>query len=723
VLGALVLGVWQADWSVPFFYSKGDDGLFLTAYVKVLAETGWDFHSENLGRPFGAELYEFPVPNAIHFLIVRLLLFVIPNVGAALNVWILLQIPLAAVTAYAVFSRLRLSRSASIVVAILFALLPYRFLRYEIYFLVPLAILVAFWIAEGKRFLHSSPVAGRRRPMLMKRMVVAAVICISIACDNQYYALFALLIFVAAAVQSVIVKRNGIAGLLPTVLLCGVIVSGVGLNILPSFVYEKQHPEAYESYIRSPYESELYGLTIAQLVLPVPHHRLDELAQARRYYDKQFPLLVNENTSASLGLAATAGFAILIGIALAWNRRSSPSKPPLAIAASLNLTCVLLGTVGGVGALFSYYVTDLIRAWNRIDPFIAFLCLLAFGALLDWLRRRYVPEPSRRPLAYATLALVLVAATLEQTSAGNVPPYARDASLFRTHRQFVERVARTVPANAEIYELPYVHFPEGPPVLGLGQYDELFPFLHSTTLRWSFGAPSSTGSGQWQAELARVPDGDLAWRLAAAGFSGIVVMRAGYADRGAAVETLVRKATGSSAIVSNDGAWAFYDLSPIVARMRSVPDGAAGQADVLNPVIARFGPGCFYAESLGEEHWRWCRHDGSLEFDNPMAVARHEIVRFRIETGERAPAATTLGGLVHNTSLDVTETGADYAADIAIPPGHSALQIHSNAEPLTEPSGAKLRVFRLVNVTVSDMELATFAKAIGVSTGASTRVY
>jgi hypothetical protein len=720
VLGAIVLQLWRANLGVPLFYANADDGLFLNAYAKVIAETGWDFRSANLGMPFGADLYEFPVPNALHFLILRLILFVVPSVGAALNLWILLQIPLAAITAYFVFLRLRLSKPSSAVVSILYALLPYRFLRYDIghyiysaYFLVPLAVLVAFWIAGGKHFFRAPSPIGERRPVLTARAVWAIAIAFLLACDNQYYALFALVLFLAAGLQASILKARVVAGIVPALAFCGVIVSGVGLNIIPSFVYEKQHPNTYESYVRTPSESEFYGLTLAQLVLPRPNHRIEPLASARRFYDKQFPILVNENSTVSLGLAATIGFLALVGTSLGWGSRRRPGRtaPPLATAASFNLTCVLLATVGGAGALFSYYVTDLIRAWNRIDPFIAFLALFAFGACLDWLWKRYVRTPATRPAGYVLLGIILTGMTFEQTSGADVPPYSRSAELYRTHQQFVEMIAHQLPPGSEIYELPYVHFPEGPPVLGLGQYDELFPFLHASSLRWSFGAPSSTRSGEWQVGISRVADPDLPWMLAASGFGGVLVMRDGYADSGVAIERIIGNAAGSRETVSGDGKWAFYDLTGLSRHLRARPDYANARDDLLNPVSSRFGAGCFYAESLGAAHWRWCGHDGTLVFENPGVAARRMTLHLRIVTASSTKTFVRIDGPAAHATIASSSFGSDFSTRLDVPPGRSLLRFHSDAEPLVEPDGARLRVFRIENANLTDEFLAGFSRS------------
>jgi hypothetical protein len=76
------------------------------------------------------------------------------NPIAAINSYFLLGFPFSAVTAVYVLRKFGITTFTAAGVAILFSFLPYRFLRneahliYASYLLVPLAIMVALWVAR-----------------------------------------------------------------------------------------------------------------------------------------------------------------------------------------------------------------------------------------------------------------------------------------------------------------------------------------------------------------------------------------------------------------------------------------------------------------------------------------------------------------------------------------------------------------------------------------------
>ena len=60
--------------------------------------------------------------------------------------------------------------------------------------------------------------------------------------------------------------------------------------------------------------------------------------------------------------------------------------------AYLNVLAVVLGTIGSVGTLFNFWVTPMIRCYNRISIFIAFFALAGLFLFIEKCVRRYVKE-------------------------------------------------------------------------------------------------------------------------------------------------------------------------------------------------------------------------------------------------------------------------------------------------------------------------------------------
>src|SRR5262249_20726255 len=71
----------------------------------------------------------------------------------------------------------------------------------------------------------------------------------------------------------------------------------------------------------------------------------------------------------------------------------------------------------------------------------------------------------------------------------------------------------------------------------LPDYEQLKGYLHSQTLRWSFGSMRGRHGDLAHRALAWRPLGEMVQSLALAGYSGISIDRAGYADSGAALRS------------------------------------------------------------------------------------------------------------------------------------------------------------------------------------------
>jgi phosphoglycerol transferase len=300
---------------------------------------------------------------------------------------------------------------------------------------------------------------------------------------------------------------------------------------------------------RQAFETEVYGLKIAQLLLPVDSHRWPVLARVKqRYNDPSTPCL-NENAAATLGVVGSAGFLLLLG-RMALGRRGRGSW--LDGLAILTLSGLLLATVGGFGSLFSLLVSPLIRTPNRISIYLAFFALTAVGLVLTRVAGR-VSSPLGRSAWYAALALLLAVGIVDQTPRFATPPYAKLEEAYRHDEAYVHRLETILPAGAMIFQLPYVPYVEHSPVHEMVSYGHLQGYLHSQSLRWSYGAMQGREGDRWQKAVAALPPAELIRELTMAGFAALWIDRRGYPDHGQALETRLGELLGAAPVVSEDG--------------------------------------------------------------------------------------------------------------------------------------------------------------------------
>jgi phosphoglycerol transferase len=563
---AVVLQLWDADLAVPFSHrADATDNLML---IKGIIEHGWWFSNPNLGAPTGQDLHDFAVGgDNLHLLIIRLLAFAFSDPAVVMNLFFLLSFPLAALSAFAVLRWMRVSRSVSVAVAVIFAMAPYAFLRGEphLFFAADYAVPLGCWLALAVLGGHNlwsrradSPDRTGLSPWGPRLVVLGA--CVAVASTGTFYFAAFTLVLVTAAVLLRLLNGGGRRALGDGGLVVVVILIVAAVNLAPTAVYALEHGRNAQVARRGPADSERYGLKLAQLALPVADHRLAPLADLKaRYAKTSASPTPNEALGATLGAIGTVGLAWLLFVALAavaGTVRWLPDRRHRHLAALVAVALVTAAT-GGLATIFAYVGSNQLRAWNRISIFIAFLCLAAVALLLER-GRRAVPRAPSWAVA-AGLAVVVALGVLDQTTESFAPDYRSRAAEYHSDAAFIREVEGGLPRGASVLELPYIPFPEGRGRGAMLDYDLGRGYIHSRHLRFSYGAMKGR-SADWQAAFARSPLGELLAAARRRGFSGVYVDRYGYSDRGRRVERALRRIVHTRAIVSPNRRLAFYPM-------------------------------------------------------------------------------------------------------------------------------------------------------------------
>ena len=533
--------LWRADFKVPFQYFV--DSLFYSIATKGTIEHGWWLHNESLGAPEGMHYEAYPAIENFHWVVIKLISLFTSNHTLVLNLFYLLTFPLTAITSFYFLKSFKFSFGAALVASLLYTFLPYHFfqsyhLMMAAYYLVPLMVLVAVWICLEPRLKGPKAIAS-------------IVICVAAGSSGVYYPyFFCFLLLVAGGFAWA--NRRSVAPLVAAVVLTGVVAGTLVINHLPSIIYQRTHGAASMG-ARSVGDAEIMGLKVTQLLLPIGGHRNEKLAALKARYN--LGPLINENDTSSLGIFGSIGFLVLIGAI--FYRRELPDL--IQALSALNISAVLLGTIGGFGVLFALLVSPQIRAYTRISVFIAFFAAIVIAWLLDELFKR-LPAPRMRLVYYAGLAVVLAIGVWDQTSAifFFVPEYEKIKREFDSDTDFVSRIEASLPPGAMIFQLPYMPFPESPPLYKMQPYDHYKAYLHSKTLRWSYGAPLGEKEDRWQYAVSVQPVPELVQSVRAAGFSGIYLNLDGYEDRGAKLESELKATLGVEPIANREGNLVFF---------------------------------------------------------------------------------------------------------------------------------------------------------------------
>lgn len=728
-----LLRLWHADLRAPFGYSG--DAILNIALVRAMVDHGWFVSNPDLGFPFGQHLDVYaPSGDNLTFAVMWVLALFTSNPALIVNLVYLLSFPVIAVVAFLVLRRLGISGAVAALCAVLYTLAPYHFLRNEghlllaCYYTVPLGALLVLDALAG-RPLFSPRASSHPRALrwASRRTLGTLAICAVVASGGIYYSVFALVLLAAVLIVAVVTRRERTA-IFTTAALLSAILGVTLLNLAPGLAYRLEHGKNPYAAQRAAFESELYGLKIVDLVLPVQGHRIEALNQRRANYHRTTPL--KSEATGALGIIGTIGFGWLWLVALATLAGRSVLRRPRDAgdererhAAFATIVAVVVGTTGGASALIAYGITPQIRGWNRISIVIAFFALYAVALLLDRLRGRIEPLRGGRVLTAALLVAILLVGIYDQTNRSFVPNYSALKVEYASDANFARAIDRAVAPGSAVMQLPYVPFPENPPLAGLPDYELLRPYIHGGGLRWSYGVvkgspddwqagffgvtPKQASQGFVQGPLdnGRSPRENFA-ALVAVGFAGVHIDRLGYGGGVGSLEQALQRIVGRPPLVSSTGRMAFYSLAPYAEQLRRRFSAARLRAlgvATVRPLVVTFGEGFYPLEKGKRESWRWALRSARLEIDNPAGGTRLARLRTTIQTSASSTIAFTLpDGTVVRRRAGTGGREARVSLDIRLRPGRNIVRIATDAPRAPSPSDARTLFMRLADSTIEE---------------------
>ena len=562
----LVMRLWRADLTVPF--DNKADALWMLASIKSLVDGPWILHNDRLGMPFGMETYDFPGADSLNFAALKVLVWIFHDPALVMNVYFLLGFPLATLTSLFVLRRFHISYAVAISVSLLYTFLPYHFLRGEkhlllaAYYVVPLMVMVVLQVyLDHDLFFRRD----RQRKRLVgtwrsSRSLVALALCVIFASTGVYYAFFTCFLLAVAGAAACFHNKRLDSAYRATIAIAVVSVA-VTVNVLPTLVYQARHGGNPAAAPRTHADAEAFGLKVAHLLLPLRDHRWPILARITAKY-LSIPWITNnnENMMAALGSIGSTGFLFLLARLL--QRKRGRSDLQLLDALSvLNVFAVLFGTIGGFSVLVAVMGFAWIRGYNRISIFIAFFAFFAVAILLDRMRGRFAMLRAARTVFAVALGLTVTVGILDQTTRQFVPRYSELKECYRTDAKFVGQVEASLPQEAMIFQLPYLAWPHYDAPCAMQSFDHLHVYLHSKTLRWSYGAMVGREGDLWQKTTAEMPIQKMIAALSVAGFRGIYLDRNGYADWGADMVAKLLRLLEVTPLDSADQRLVFFDMA------------------------------------------------------------------------------------------------------------------------------------------------------------------
>ena len=564
VILILVLDVNSDIFKYPVDYSG--DTLQVLMFFKMIINGDLPFYSyatsHYVGLPFGFISADYPSPMATGFLFVKLLSMFTSNVAVVFNMYLIISYFMIINVMFFVLKRLRINSYLALTIALLYSLIPFHHFRishtwYVNYFLLPIAVyyLLLLWRSKPLFFIKK---AGEEKYTFdfSRRNLIIIAILIFFSLWNFYYSFFFVLLATGAAISAAHYRRNRYHFFSGIVMIFFITAPFI-INLIPYQLYQYEHGKNTQVAHRLTFEAEIYGLKIAQMVLPIDGHNNAFLAKVKKTYN--MAPLIGENRFSTLGIIGSLGFMIMIFYML-FDERILTVIKKLSI---LNFTAVIIATIGGFSSLFALIVTPQIRGYNRISIFIATMALFVVAIILNELVKKY----SLKWYSNLFIALLILSVGIYD----QVPSYFSYSKaikayrhIFVADREFVQAIEEELKSskNKMVFQYPHMSSPESHVINKLGEYRQVVGFLHSDTIKWSFGGIKGRESDAWIKKLQKLPLEKQIDILRSSGFDGIWVDLRGYKDGGKEIESNLSRILGTKPIVSHYKTRLFYKMKP-----------------------------------------------------------------------------------------------------------------------------------------------------------------
>jgi phosphoglycerol transferase len=540
--------------------SYEEDSIFYSMAIKSIITTGWYLTNSFIGAPEGYSLYDFPMPDGLSFFLIKAISYFTTNWALIQNLFFLLTFPLCSVTALFVLSRLGLKYPFALAGSLLYSMLPYHFMRgtdhllLSAYFMIPPAVWLAVLVYQNRLFSKNESFSFFKKENVPLLCLYSA-LCLGIGSTGVYYAFFGcFFMLIGGSIASYVNGRLFPLG--NSLVLISLIFLSVIFNLLPNFIYQGQYGSNKAAYSRGHVESEVHGLKIVQLILPIFQDRVKICAKiTNKYYNYADP--PSENASASLGLIGSAGFLLLIIRIFLQKKKDLEDRTNtlLNALAYFTLAGLLLATVGGFSSLMAL-LTPNIRAPNRISVYIAFFAISAFFIFAQNLCVKFnIKNKSILCL------LLIIFGVYNQTSAAYKLPEKIKAvqSKFKKDAEFFGQIDNLLPPHSMIFQLPYMFFPESGPIHGISSsYNHFRGPLHTYQQKWSYGAIRGREVDLWQRKITAFSMPDMVDQIVHKGFRGLYINRKGYTDDGYEIENQLSQILKITPLVSEE--LSFWDL-------------------------------------------------------------------------------------------------------------------------------------------------------------------
>lgn len=577
---AVTYRFWNLRFDVPALLNS--DGWLGSAMIKGIYENGFigAYFIDRMGAPLGTcNIIEMPMWDMISIIECSILCHVCSSYTVVQHLYYLLSYPLVCITMFILCIKLTNNNMLRLIMSVAFAITPYHFCRGYLhgslsnYYIIPVIIYICILLIENE-YCGLFPKAYKSSWM-KKTVYFLAIFCIGIS--NIYYAFFALLCFTISILIKWINSGNWKClikeGL--SLLLC---VISVVIGILPNIVYTSLISNNQDILVRFASDTEYYSLKFIQLILPCMYNNVKFLHDITYEYNSNTYFL-NESVYSSLGLIGTIGFLFACGyiVLIIVNKcsmvRSNKEVSTVSFFEMKNqcriiyfsfiiLTLFIYCSVGGLNVIVSYYITSVIRSLTRVSIVIACISLCIVTIILSEIVK-HIDTKTKKIIFWCIVSLICLFVIYSEVDYKDADYRKETIEMDLVLKDFYSRVENDAYESANIFNIPYLPFPEGGKRGDMICYDQASGYLYTDTLRWSFGNMRGSNDFNKFASIDNCMSSRFIDLIKDNGFQGICIDTYGYEDRGLDIIAYYSDTLGLVPIVSGDGRLYYYNISAL----------------------------------------------------------------------------------------------------------------------------------------------------------------
>jgi hypothetical protein len=573
------LNIFKYDESI-FFGSW--DFIFEMSIAKLITKEGLTYCSQYVGYPHIETncFSDRPWNNSFFsFLTIRFFALFSKSPFTTFYCYLFFSVFLITISTNFVFRKIGISKFNAVLLSVLFSITNNRIAYLGIlsvgnYFIIPFAILMSFWVINGKLVFIKTDKNGQAKISPNKYFYYSLIISFFASTSSAYYG-YACIVLLALSGFIFFIGNTKSYQLLFSIISSLFIFVVIAILINSSALIFWMEHGFIGSSVRLASESIYHEMAIAPLILPIEDHVIKAFGEFSVEFKKAFFIAGGEKTFHQLGLFASIGFCSLLVFSLSslflihknnlkyrfYGLEFTKEKYyVLSVLASLNLLLIVFFCSGGFYLFLHFYFSQ-IRATARLNVIFIFLALTFFGIIFDQLisqKKIFKKTIFTKIFIVIICSLALIDAIGGPTRISN--NFANYKKNYESHKAFVENIEQSLPVGSKIFMMPIKGFPE----VSFDDYQSTIGYIFSEELKFSYPSAKYRKSHLWQREVANLQFQDFVKEIRKKDFTGIWIQRNIFEK----IETKIKlvdfennvKKIAKNSIESSDKIFVFYEI-------------------------------------------------------------------------------------------------------------------------------------------------------------------